>query len=155
MSTDLAVLHDQVADSLTRVDQRYTQGRRRVIELLATAGRPLTLPDLLELDRSLPQSSVYRNLDVLERVGLVTRITALPDYAYFELSEPLLGHHHHLICISCGTIADVRLGDETERLLDQALDIAAERAGFTPVHHELDLHGHCSICLTDPAPTES
>ena len=146
LDAEHADVHEQAAASLDRYEQRYTQGRRRLVELLAGAGRPVTLPDLLGLDRSLPQSSVYRNLEVLERVGLVSRITTGPDHAHYELAEPLLGHHHHLICISCGQVTDVQLGDEVEVLVDQALHVVAERAGFTQLHHQLDLHGRCEDC---------
>ena len=75
------------------------------------------------------------------------RISIRGDRAYFELAEPLLSHHHHLVCVACGAIEDVRLDDDVEALVDQSLAEAASRAGFTPLRHSLDLHGHCSDCL--------
>lgn len=143
---DIDALHDEAATVLGRVDQRYTDGRRRLIGMLSKAGRPVTLPEIIDLDPDLPQSSVYRNLDVLEQVGLVRRLTVGNEHARFELSEPLLGHHHHLICVVCGMIEDVRLGDEFEHLLDTTLATAANTVGFTPLHHSLDLHGYCASC---------
>ena len=46
---------------------------------------------------------------------LLTRITAGGDHAYFEFAEPLLSHHHHLVCVDCGSIEDVYLDDELRR----------------------------------------
>ena len=147
MSTDnLDQLHDEVSELLSRHDHRYTSGRRRLIEALAGADRPLTLPEILERDDHLTQSSAYRNLDVLESSGAVRRLTRTGDHTHHELAESMLGHHHHLICVGCGLIEDIRLGDELEDQVDGALAAAARSAGFTPLHHSLDLHGHCGDC---------
>ena len=83
---------------------------------------------------------------MLERSGVVNRISIRGDRAYFELAEPLLSHHHHLVCVACGAIEDIHLDDELEDLVDRNLAEAARRAAFTPLRHLLDLHGHCSKC---------
>jgi len=140
--------HDEIERMLARADLRYTAGRRRIVEIVAAAGRPVTTPDMLETDRSLPQSSTYRSLDVLERAGVVRRILTGGEHAYFELAEPLLDHHHHLICTSCGLVEDVALGPVVEKTVDDALHRAARRAGFEPEFHSLDLHGRCGDCTT-------
>lgn len=139
-------IHDQVARRLAHADQRYTTNRRRLVEALRHAGRPLTTPEITDLEPDLAQSSAYRNLDILEQCGVVRRISAGAEHTHFELAEPLLDHHHHLICDACGTIADVHLDDEIEALVDRRLGEAAKAAGFTPLHHTLDLHGHCADC---------
>lgn len=139
-------IHDRVLDRLRARDQRYTTRRRLLVAALAVAGRPLTLPELLAIEPDLPQSSAYRNLELLERMGLVRRITHGPDHARYELAEPLLDHHHHLICVDCGRVEDVKLDDSVERAVEQALGSAAEAAGYRALHHSLDLHGHCAGC---------
>ena len=114
-------VHDRVAEQLAQAQQRYTSGRRRLVTLLVGAGRPLSLPELLDRDPELPQSSAYRNLDLLESTGLVRRIATETDHARYELAESLLGHHHHLICTSCGSIQDVRLPPDVEDAVEHAL----------------------------------
>lgn len=136
-----------VAEELAQADQRYTRGRRSLVALLAAAGRPLTMPEILELGDALPQSSVYRNLDVLEQLGLVRKVAvAGAEHARYELSEPLLGHHHHLICVLCGLVTDVHFDDEFERQVDATLEAEAAKVGFRPLHHSLDLNGFCADC---------
>ena len=139
-------LHAMVRVRLARHDHRDTPGRRRLVEALAGAGRPVTLSEIALSDPDLPVSSTYRNLEVLERSGVVNRISIRGDRAYFELAEPLLSHHHHLVCVACGAIEDIHLDDELEDLVDRNLAEAARRAAFTPLRHLLDLHGHCSSC---------
>lgn len=128
-------------------DSRYTPGRRRLVEALMGAGRPVTLTEIASSAPDLPVSSTYRNLSVLERSGVVNRISIHGDRAYFELAEPLMSHHHHLVCIACGAITDIHLDDELEEMIDRRLAEAARRASFTPLRHMLDLHGHCARCI--------
>lgn len=141
-----AEVDDQVTALLGNADQRYTTGRRRVVAALQGSDRPLTLTQILESDSSLSQSSVYRNLTILEEVGAVTRIVTGDDYARFELAELITGHHHHLICTSCGDVADFSLDETVESTLDAALHEAAAAAGFTATGHRLDLLGLCRSC---------
>ncbi|MFM9132518.1 MAG: Fur family transcriptional regulator, partial [Actinomycetota bacterium] len=112
-------------------------------QLTTAAGRPL---DPLASDTSLAQSSVYRNLSVLERAGAVARVVTTDEWARFELSEVLTGHHHHLVCSKCGAVDDVRVPDDVEADLDRALGVLAQREGFELLHHRLDLVGVCSAC---------
>lgn len=90
-------LHTTVADRLAGGDQRYTANRRAVVEVLEKSDRPLTIPEILEHRSGLAQSSLYRNLAVLEETGVVHRVHSSDDFARYELAEDLAGHHHHLI----------------------------------------------------------
>ena len=73
--------HDEIERMLRRDDHRYTARRRRLVEVLGGAGRPVTMPDVLDADPSLPQSSTYRSLDVLERAGVARRIITGGEHA--------------------------------------------------------------------------
>lgn len=139
-------LHTVVAARLRRDGQRYTGSRRELVDALREADRPLSLPDVLGARPDLPQSSAYRNLAVLERAGVVRRIPGPGGFARYELAEELTGHHHHLICSSCGSVADFTVSRQLERSLDRALERAAGEAGFRAHGHRLDLVGTCRDC---------
>ena len=69
---------DQLATSqLNSINQRYTTNRRKLIGILQEATKPITINQILESNSDLAQSSVYRNLAVLEQAGLVVRILSL------------------------------------------------------------------------------
>ena len=106
----------------------------------------MTLPDIVGAEPKMARSSAYRNLDLLVGCGVIRRINSGGDYGHFELAEPLLGRHHHLICISCGSIEDVHLDSDIEHWVNKSLSEIANRTGFTPTQHSLDLHGHCALC---------
>ena len=141
-----AVVHRAAADLLHEAGQRYTDQRRRLVELLARAGRPGSIPEILRAGRGLKQSSVYRNLAELERAGIVHRVVTDEEFGRWELSEALAGHHHHLVCSSCGRVEDAVMPAGFERSLDRTLDGLARDAGFAHLRHRLDLIGLCADC---------
>jgi Fur family transcriptional regulator, ferric uptake regulator len=143
MSADL---HATIASHLRSVDQRYTTKRRALVDLLEDAGRPLSIPEILEASDGLAQSSVYRNLSVLEEAEVVHRIVTSDDFARYELAEGLTEHHHHLICESCGAVADFTAPPQLERNVAKAMAEVAASAGFSAEHHRLDLIGRCARC---------
>lgn len=143
---DRSELHATVADRLRTDGQRYTGSRRSLVEALAASERPSTIPELIGSQPGLAQSSAYRNLAVLEQVGVVRRIVTSDEHARFELDEDLTGHHHHLVCGSCGRVEDFTVSTRLERSLETALARVAEGSGFDVDHHRLDLVGTCQRC---------
>lgn len=139
-------LHDIAAARLRTTGQRYTARRRALVDVLDHAEGPLTIPQILEVDRGLAQSSAYRNLAVLEQANVVHRIVTNDDFARYELAEDLTEHHHHLICRSCGSVADFTLDPAVERDLDRVLAEVAAAQVFSADHHRLDLVGTCADC---------
>jgi Fur family transcriptional regulator, ferric uptake regulator len=145
MATD-AELHRAARERLDSLGQRYTTGRRALVVALAGTPHPVTLPNLLERDDSLPQSSAYRNLSILEQAGVVRRLVHSAGHAHYELAEDLTTHHHHMICENCGIIRDITLDAKLERSLDKAFADVTDSLGFAPRHHAVDIYGLCANC---------
>jgi Fe2+ or Zn2+ uptake regulation protein len=141
-----ADLHDTAAARLRDDGQRYTPNRRAVVDALAEADRPLTIPELLSGGHHLAQSSAYRNLAVLEQADIVRRIVTSDEFARYELAEDLTEHHHHLICSSCGAVEDFTVSAELETSLEQVAQHVVRETGFHVEHHRLDLVGRCRNC---------
>ena len=139
-------LHDAVAARIKIGEGRYTRSRRRLVEVLLAAGQPLTVEEIVDQSR-LPLSSVYRNLAVLDDSGLVHRLAGHGDFARFELTEELVGHHDHLVCVICGAMTDVDLPQDLEQAFARALAALAERTGFELGSHRIDAIGRCSECV--------
>lgn len=139
-------LERAVNDRLVVHDLRLTAGRRAIVEGLRAAGRPITLPELLDSAPALAQSSAYRNLSLLESAGVVRRLNHDSEHAHFELDESLTEHHHHLICEACGTVRDITLDSGVEHALDAQFETVARAEGFTQTHHTVDVYGLCANC---------
>ena len=141
----IAELHSTASARLQASGERYTANRRRLVEVLAGAERPLAVPDILAA-ADLPQSSAYRNLVVLERAGVAQRLASAPGEGRFELAEDLTGHHHHVVCSNCRRVQDFTTSPTLERTLDQLIDDAGRQTGFRLETHSLDLIGLCEDC---------
>lgn len=89
-----------------------------------------------------------------ERVGLTTvyrTLQALADAGEIDVMRPgggenvyrrcSQGHHHHLVCRSCGRTVEVE-GPAVERWADR---VAAEH-GYGDVSHTLEIFGTCPSC---------
>jgi Fur family transcriptional regulator, ferric uptake regulator len=84
-------------------------------------------------------ATVYRSLQALTDAGLLDVLrTADGETAYRRCSQ---GHHHHLVCRSCGRTVEVE-GPAVEHWADR---IAAAN-GFTDVSHTLEIFGTCADC---------
>ena len=131
---------------LSRLGQRYTPLREALVRALAHAGRPLTVPEIVAAAPDLPQSSAYRNVTTLIDAGVVRRVVGTDDHGRFELTEELSGHHHHLVCSTCGNVEDLHPSIELERVLDSLVEAAAVQQGYQFLEHRLDLVGLCRTC---------
>ena len=126
--------------------QRYTTKRKDIVGAMVRLGQPAGIPELLRLVDDLPQSSLYRNLTVLQDAGVVARVMSSQDGGLYELAEHITGHHHHLLCSQCGVVKDVVVPDALEHDLDTTLANLAKREGFALDRHRLDLIGRCASC---------
>ncbi len=84
-------------------------------------------------------ATVYRSLQALSDSGLVDVVrTAAGESAYRRCST---GHHHHLVCRSCGRAVEVE-GPAVEHWADKV----AAANGYTDVSHTLEIFGTCGSC---------
>jgi len=139
-------MHSVAERRLRRIDQRYTSGRRAIVDLLLTAGHPVSIEDIAEHLPGLPRSSAYRHLTNLHAAGLIRRVTASDEYTRFELAEDLTEHHHHLLCLNCGKVTDVTLPASLEQQVTSAIAKLAGTEGFQAHSHRLDVLGLCAAC---------
>jgi Fur family ferric uptake transcriptional regulator len=137
---------EAVTARLRSVGQRLTPNRQALLDALTSAARPLTIPEILDERPDLAQSSVYRNLVVLEEADVVHRVLGTDEFARWELTEDLAGHHHHLICSSCGRVDDVPASAGLERSVAAAAAEITRTTGFTTQQHRIDLVGLCRDC---------
>lgn len=125
---------------------RHTgQARRALLELLDSqtcALSALEIEDELRAsERSVARASIYRILDELERLRLVQKVQVGHDTARYEPLRAGDGHHHHLVCDSCGTITPF-----TDAGLEDAIRKVSRRLPMDVAEHEIVLRGACESC---------
>ncbi|MBN8551462.1 MAG: transcriptional repressor [Caulobacterales bacterium] len=145
---ELARALERTQAVLAERGERLTTSRRRVLELLLEAGRPIKAYDLIADfggdGRAAKPPTVYRALDFLERTGLVHRIASIS--AYVACSHGDADHAAaFLICDCCG---------ETRELappqMGSLLNSAAHE-GYRIGRIALEAHGLCRDCQAPAA----
>jgi Fur family ferric uptake transcriptional regulator len=96
---------------------------------------------LREGGRGVARASVYRVLDQLDGLGLVTKIEVGQGIARYEPNRPGTDHHHHMVCARCGEVIPF-----ADAELEATIDRVAERVTFEVAEHEIVLHGACAEC---------
>jgi Fur family ferric uptake transcriptional regulator len=119
--------------------------RDAIIELLADQSCALSALEIEDRlrggERHVGRASIYRVLELLQEHGLVSRLELGEGTARFELVDPAGGHHHHLLCDSCGSVVPF---DDPD--LERSIDRLSRRLGFSANAHEVVLRGDCSAC---------
>lgn len=141
-------IHEEVRSRLANHEIRYTDGRQAVIRALQRVNGPQSAADLHKRVKSVPLSSLYRSLTVLDEAGVLRKHHDADGLARFELAEWLTGHHHHVVCVECGMVEDVELDKKAERMLDQLAEALATAAGYQLDGHVLEVEGVCGSCRT-------
>jgi Fur family ferric uptake transcriptional regulator len=123
--------------------QRKTRQRAALDGILSELGEFRTAQqihdDLRHKGDSIGLTTVYRTLQSMSDLGEVDAIrTGEGETAYRRCST---GHHHHLVCRSCGRTVEVS-GPAVEKW---ASTIAQEN-GFRDVSHDLEIFGTCRSC---------
>lgn len=138
---------DQIRNRLRSVGVRYTAGRKGVVDTLAACGGPRSASELyVDMAGSHPISSLYRSLTVLADAGVLAPHHGSKGVTRYELAEWLQGHHHHLVCSSCGSVDDIELTPDHESAIEAVVAHAADQAGFRMAGHALEIDGHCAEC---------
>ena len=98
------------------------------------------------IDDVVPLSSLYRSLALLTDAGILSAHHGSDGRTRFELAEWFTGHHHHLVCVSCGAVIDVTPTREQEEAMTQLVEQMAAGADFTVSGHRFEIEGVCSAC---------
>ena len=143
----MTTLDRQVQHRLKDRDVRYTRARRAVVEALAQAGGPRSAAELhADIGPAVPLSSLYRSIATLEQAGVLTPHHGARSLTRYELAEWLAGHHHHLVCTSCGSVEDIDIPADQEAMVRRLVDAIAADADFTAASHALEIEGLCGRC---------
>jgi Fur family ferric uptake transcriptional regulator len=145
MAANAASWSELAEERLSDAGFRRGGARAAVIALLDEQSCALSAYEieakLREARRGVGRASVYRVLDQLDGLGLVTKIEVGQGIARYEPNRPGADHHHHMVCARCGEV--IPFADDE---LEATIDRVAERVTFEVSEHEIVLHGACAGC---------
>lgn len=142
-STGPPVAWATVRDRLRERGLRWTPQRRTLIEVLSKTDGHVTGSELVDrcrdLDPTTIPSTVYRTLDVLEELGLVSHSHAADGREEFHVLPR--DDHGHLHCVDCGETWEIDAA-EAASLVEM---VAAARDFRVDLSH-LSIAGRCASC---------
>jgi Fur family ferric uptake transcriptional regulator len=132
-----------VIAKLLELGYRLTPQRQKIIAIIEDSQSHISAEEIYrQVKAEYPYvniSTVYRTLELLKTLGLVTE-TELGDgrLRYHPIGK---GHHHHLVCQSCGQVFDL-----DEELLFPLKETLRERYHFEADLRHLAIFGRCRDC---------
>jgi Fur family ferric uptake transcriptional regulator len=122
---------------------RLTRQRERIIDAVRSLGH--ATPDVLAASvaadggPSLPLSTIYRNLEALEEVGVVSHTHLDHRAPTYHLADH--ADHLHLVCLSCGAVIESAV-----TTADLFVGNLLARHGFVADVKHMAIHGWCAAC---------
>jgi Fur family ferric uptake transcriptional regulator len=141
---------------------RLTLSRQAILDALSRTTKHLSAEEIyLEVHKIHPSSglsTVYRTLELLVQVGLVSKFDFGDGRARYELirgPEAKDPHHHHLVCINCNRVIDYTdfIEDEVE-LLKKTEKSLSKKYDFKIMRHIIQFYGLCNKCQMRPRLSE-
>jgi Fur family ferric uptake transcriptional regulator len=133
------------SDVLSGAGNRWGAARLAVVGVLAEQPCCLTARDIADelrgRGRSTGIASVYRALERLHELGLVSRLDVGDGTARYEPADPSGEHHHHLVCDRCGEVTAFADDD-----LERAIHALSRRVDHAIDAHDVVLRGACPDC---------
>lgn len=130
-------------ETLRKEGYRLTPQRTLIWEVVRSGGRHMTAEEITaEVHEQLPDvnlSTVYRTLELLVSLELVSETRLGTSRTYFEVApEPV---HHHFVCDSCGAV-----GHFADELLDPLYESLLDEQGFRAKGSRATVFGLCARC---------
>jgi Fur family ferric uptake transcriptional regulator len=132
---------------LEREGYRLSGPRSAVVETLDDLGCSVTAKEIADRlhdqGQDIGVASIYRTLELLDKLRLTRRVDAAEGIARYEPLNPSGQHHHHIVCDSCGQVTAF---EDPE--LERAIDRLAGRVDYAIDGHDVTLRGECPACRT-------
>ena len=130
---------ESVIRKLEALDHRITPSRVAVIAAVLAQSGHFSVEDVLRQARAVGRATVFRTMRLLTDLDVVCRVLLDDGSLHYRVSRR--GHHHHLVCVSCGNAQD----------LDECAvgDLVRELAAATEYEiegHWLEFYGRCAAC---------
>ena len=130
---------DLIVQRLALRGHRVTGSRLRVLEALVQAPAHFTVDDLVGLAPGVGRATLFRTVKLLQDLNVVCRVLMEDGSLHYRLSTR--GHHHHLVCRTCGRVEDFSTCDVSSLVEDLSRNTAYQIEG-----HWLEVYGRCASC---------
>lgn len=138
---------DKLKQKLKIEGYKLTPQRRAVLDVIVeNEGKHLSTEEIYDIVKSscpeIGLATVYRTLQLLEKMGTVCRVNFDDGCNRYELVHNHHDHqHHHLICKDCGSVEEVEVD-----LLENLEGEIEKKYSFKITNHNVKFFGYCNKC---------
>jgi len=133
---------EQAEARLIEAGHRRGGARRAVLEELGRRHCAVSARDVEDaLGRAVGLASIYRALEQLDELGLVSRVEVGDGVTRYERRHASGEHHHHLVCRNCGSVQPFE-----DAALEKAIHALSDSVDFEVDAHDVVLQGTCRRC---------
>ncbi|MEX0681425.1 MAG: transcriptional repressor [Balneolales bacterium] len=132
---------------------RVTKPRQAIWKVLSNTIGHLSAEEIyLKVYKKYPKiglTTVYRNLEIMEKMGLVKKYYFGDGRHRYELLQNPLkpNYHHHLVCTGCRRVIDFDDFDNEEiNLLKKVEKVLSQKHNFEIAGHLIQFYGFCKSC---------
>lgn len=120
------------ADTLKESGYKLTKPRQLILDYLKKNDHPISASNIYKhLKKNIDKATVYRILEVFEKLGIVFREIRDKGSLYYLSGQ----QHHHIICQKCGYSECIPCHHEFGKIKN-----------FKNIKHQLVLSGLCNKC---------
>ena len=139
--------YDKCLEKLKNNNLKITPRRKAIIDLMINNNSLFSAIDIYnKLKRKFKKlglPSIYRNLEELRNIGLITKIQKEGPVMYYTLCNiPRDKHHHHFICLSCSSVEPIFVCQ-----IDDILPKIEKNLQCKVNSHSLQIEGFCRKCV--------
>jgi Fur family ferric uptake transcriptional regulator len=132
----------RINELLRERGNRITPQRRAILRIIRERAGHLSADEIYDLARReiprLSLSTVYRTLDLLKELDLVTELHLAGNHYRYEAQSD---QHEHLVCLSCGEVIEFHC-DHCAAMHQELSD----KYGFQITGSRVELFGYCHEC---------
>lgn len=139
--------------SIKECGRRMTLPRSIILQFMENSTGHLSAEEvftkLKQTEPSIGIATVYRNLELLTKLGIVNKFDFGDGKARYEFAQNKEGqnHHHHLVCINCKRIIDYKdFAEEEIELLKKTEQTLSKKYNFEIKNHLIRFYGLCDKC---------
>lgn len=144
----MKLLVNQLNDLLKEHNLRITPQRKAIFQVLYDRrGHHLETENIYELlvvregKEKIGLATVYRTMELFEKIGIVSKLSMENSPARYELIIYDKLMHHHLVCLKCGQVQEI----EDRFTEDLKMQIFKDK-GFRVADKPIKIYGYCSRC---------
>jgi len=128
---------------------KLTQIRKKIIYFFKRQKKPVDYSRIMDylkrIDISFDRSTVFRNLNFLEKEGIIQKLNFGDSISRYELVKEN-NHHHHIVCLNCKKVIDF-FDRDLDKFVKKIEKKFEKNKKFKIKSHQFEFFGYCQSCI--------